>query len=200
MRPTNLRKARKGYTILELVVVLAVLIILGATIIPTLTGSYSNTRQKAAADLIRSRVVEARAKAMEQGVWYRVAINKNKTSVRVAPDGPNFSQDQGSQTTEDKFEDTVTAEVNQDSNNSQSSSGQSSNNSQSSDSSVLTNGGTDVDGDWVTVITVGPEGICKEDFKTVTVKEAQFNPLLIQVRGVVGSAGIIQAPKNGSNK
>jgi Tfp pilus assembly protein FimT len=211
MRPPR----RQAYTILELVAVLAVVIILSSVLVPAINSYYSNTRQKSTADLIRSRIVEARAKAMEQGVWYRVAINQDKTRIRVGPDGPDFSSLKpgdsdapNTKVTEDKFEEKVTAEVTTDPDNSalgeqsggQSSNGQSSGSSQSSNGSVLTNGGTAVDGEWITVITVGPEGICKEDFSTVTVKEAKFQPLLVQVRGIVGSAGIITAPNNSNSK
>jgi Tfp pilus assembly protein FimT len=209
MRPTpqtDLRRTnRDGYTVLELVVVVAILIILGSVIVPSISGYYSNTRQKSAADLIRSRVVEARAKAMEQGGWYRLAISQDKKRIRLAPDGPNFSSltpDNppafNSQVVEDTFDKDVTAEVTSDVNGSQSSSTQSSNSSQSSNDSVLTNGGVAVDGEWITVMTVGPEGICKEDLATVTVKESNFQPILVQVRGIVGSAGVLPAPKNGS--
>jgi Tfp pilus assembly protein FimT len=202
---------REGYTVLELVVVVAVLIILGAVIVPTISGYYSNTRQKSAADLIRSRVVEGRAKAMEQGIWYRLAINQDKKRIRLAPDGPNFSTltpDNppafDSQVVEDTL-DNVTAEVTNDPNSSQSSNTQSTFDAQSSNGSgangsVLINGGVAVDGDWVTVMTVGPEGICKEDFATVTVKEANFQPILIQVRGIVGSAGVLTAPSQTGSK
>jgi len=99
------------------------------------------------------------------------------------------------QVTEDKLDKEVSAEVTSDSSNSESS-----NSSQSSNTSVLTNSGVAVDGEWITVMTVGPEGICKEDLTTVSVKEADFQAILIQVRGVVGSAGILPAPKNGSKK
>jgi Tfp pilus assembly protein FimT len=200
---------RKGYTLLELVIVIAVLIVLGAVIVPTLTSSYSNTRQKSAADLIRSRVVEGRAKAMEQGVWYRLAINEDKTRIRLAPDGPNFSTltpdnppGFNAQVVEDKLEN-VTAEVIADPNNPQQSGGNSSgggSSQQTTDGNVLSNGAVAKDGEWVTVMTVGPEGICKEFFTTISVKEAKFEPILIQVRGLAGSAAIVKPPKNGGKK
>ena len=190
---------RKGYTLLELVIVIAVLIVLGAVIVPTLNSFYSNTRQKAAADLIRSRVVEARAKAIEKGVWYRLAINEDKTRIRLAPDGPDFSSltpdnppGFNSRVVEDKL-DKVTAEVIADPNNPQQSGGNSSGGSgggggqQTTDGNVLSSGAVAKDGEWVTVMTVGPEGICKEFFTTISVKESKFEPIYIQVRGLAGS-------------
>jgi Tfp pilus assembly protein FimT len=106
---------RDGYTLMELLLVMTILIILGIAIVPTIAGAYGNTRQKAAADLIRSRVVEGRAKAMEQGIWYRLAVNEDKTRIRLAPDGPSFSTltpdnppGFNSQVVEDKLEKDVT--------------------------------------------------------------------------------------------
>ncbi len=59
------RPTRPGYTVLELCVVIALLVILGAAIIPGIPGIAGNVRQKAAADLVRARMADARAKAME---------------------------------------------------------------------------------------------------------------------------------------
>lgn len=199
-----LHAERKGYTILELVIMLAVLIILGAAIIPSLAGYYGNTRQKEAADLIRSRIVEGRAKAMEQGVWYRLAVNQDKTRIRLAPDGPNFSSATPSdssalnaQVTEDTLDKEVTAEVATDPNSMQSSGG---GGSSSSSDNTLSNGAVASDGDWLTVMTVGPEGICKENATTVTVKQGKFEPILIQLRGIVGSADIILPGRGDGSK
>ena len=186
MRPSERLSRHSGYTILELVIVLAILIILGSVIVPTLANYYGNSRQVAASDLIRQRVVEGRAKAMEQGIWYRLAINQDKKRIRLAPDNQNFSSSSPSpdsspapnaQVIEDKLDGKVTAEVSFDPNDPRSS-----NNSD----------------DWLTVMTIGPEGICREQYNTtVTVKESNFQPLLIQVRGLVGSAAIVPPPNGG---
>jgi Tfp pilus assembly protein FimT len=169
-------------------VVLTIVLILGAVLIPTLAGYYGNTRQKAAADLIRSRVVEARAKAMEQGAWYRLAVNQDKTRIRLAPDNGLGGQDFSSLTApagtagpdakvvEDVL-DNASAEL------------------------ILDQGDTRTpDGEWLTVLTIGPEGICKENNTIISVKEADFQPLLIQIRGIVGSAAIVAPPKNWNKK
>jgi Tfp pilus assembly protein FimT len=182
------RHNRSGYTILELCAVIAIIVILGAVLVPLLSNSYSNSRQKAAADLIRSRIVEGRAKAMEQGTWYRLAVNSDKTRIRLAPDagvnGTDFASLQApektsfnAQVVEDKL-DHATAELQLDPND------------------TRTN-----DSDWNTIMTVGPEGICREQFNTtVVIKEEKFEPLWIQVRSILGSSGIVPAPQNGSKQ
>jgi type II secretory pathway pseudopilin PulG len=178
---------RKGYTVLEVVIVIAVLIVLGGVLVPTLSSYNGNTRQKATADLIRARIVEGRAKAMEQGAWYRLAISQDNSRIRLAPDGGVGGTDFSSLTpgdpdapdakvVEDKL-DHATAEL------------------------ILDPSDTRTpDGNWLTIMTVGPEGICKENNTTISIKEAEFQPIFIQVRGIVGSSAIVPPPKNGTKQ
>ena len=175
MRPIS---QRRGYTLLEILVVLAVLVILGAAILPSMSGYRSNTRQKSAADGVRARLADARSKAMEDGRWYRLAISTDKTRMRLAPDGPDFAS-YGTPTapaftssvSEDVFEEGVTAEVQPDPNDPQ---------------PVAT-------GDWITIATVGPDGTCKEDSVTVLVKEKNYKPIEILIRGVTGTSRFIKS-------
>jgi Tfp pilus assembly protein FimT len=170
------RTVRRGLTILELLVMLLVLIIIGAAVIPTLPTYYSNTRQKSAADGIRARLADARAKAMEQGTWYRLAIREDGRRIRLAPDGPDFASLPAdnppaldSRVTEDEFDGDVTAELVFD-----------------SDDQKVTDSG------WITVVTVGPDGTCKEDGALVRVRERDFPPIEIRVRGVTGTARFVK--------
>jgi Tfp pilus assembly protein FimT len=185
MRPAR----RKGYTVFEILIVMALLILLGAVIVPTMSSYYGNTRQKAVADLIRARIVEGRAKAMEQGTWYRVAINQDKSRIRVAPDAgvngqdfasltPGNSNAPGTTVVEDKFEN-ATAEL-------------------IIDPTDTTR--TTPDGEWITVMTIGPEGICKESDTVISVKELDYQPIQIRIRGIAASAAIVGLPTNGSKK
>jgi type II secretory pathway pseudopilin PulG len=176
------RTARQAYTLLELLVVIAVIIILGAAVTMTMDGYRSNTRQKAAADGIRTRLADARASAMEQGTWYRLAISTDGRRIRLAPDGPDFASlpadtppSYDSRVIEDQFEDGVTAEVSD----------------VSDDQAQLDSGG------WRTIATVGPEGICKEDGALITVRERNFPPIEVRVRGVIGSARVLKPQQNG---
>lgn len=176
------RTARHAYTLLELIVVLAVILILGAAVTMTIDGYHSNTRQKAAADGIRARLADARAKAMEQGTWYRLAISTDGRRIRLAPDGPDFASLPAdnppsfeSRVVEDQFAEGVTAEVID----------------ISDDQAQLDSGG------WRTIATVGPEGICKEDGALVRVREKNFTPIEIRIRGVIGSARILRPQDEG---
>src|SRR5262245_28993553 len=85
------RTTRRGYTLFEIIIILALLIILGVTLIPTINGFYGNSRQRAAADTIRGRLSDARARAMEDGMPYRVAVHQDKTRIRMAPDTDDYA-------------------------------------------------------------------------------------------------------------
>jgi Tfp pilus assembly protein FimT len=168
------RTDRHGYTLFELVCVLALIIILGGAIVPSMTGLYGNTHQRAAADILVTRLAEARGKAMEHGKPYRVAVNGDK--LRVAPDGDDFGTMQPPEgeamlavATEDTLEKatiTLTAGV---------------------------AGGTLPDPDasgWQTVATFLPDGTCRETGAVVVEvreKDRDFPPIRLQVRGVTGA-------------
>ena len=166
-------RKRRGYTLLEMVAVLAVLVILGAVIVPSLAGLYGNTKQKAAADIFRTRLAEARAKAMERGTPYRLAVHADKTRIRVGPDTENFGSgpadnppNYNSLVTEDTL-DEATIEVQLEEGDERPSDGS----------------------DWQTVATLRPDGSSKEARScTVTIKQSTFAPIVVQVRGLTGQA------------
>ncbi len=167
------RTRRPGYTLMEMMVILAILVILAAVIVPSLSGLYGNTKQRAAADIVRTRLAEARAKSMERGTPFRVAINSDKNRIRVGPDTADFSSataddppSYNSLVTEDTL-DEATVEL------------------------ILEQGDereTDTGG-WITVATMRGDGSSKESRSTtVAIKQRDFVPIQIQVRGLTGQA------------
>lgn len=208
MRPfSQSRNRRSAFTLIELMVVLVMLVVLGAVIVPTLQGMYGNSRQKASADLIRSRIAMARAKAMETGMWIRIAINSDNKRIRVGPDCQNFDNLQpgdsyapNSMVTEDHLEEGVTARITlTDSSQASNSWTQVSTGGGGGSSSTgsSTPSGSD---EWNTIVTVGPEGICREGLVRLCVDEGKFKSIYIEVRGIVASSSIIlsnEPPGNG---
>jgi Tfp pilus assembly protein FimT len=156
-----------------MVVVLVLLLILGAVIVPSLSGYYGNTKQRAATDLFRTRLAEARAKAMERGIPYRVSVMKNTNSIRVAPDGETFDSIHAddppapdSQATEDKLDSEVSFDVFLD---------------PSDDRNTPSAGG------WTTITTMKANGDSKETLMaSVVFKQNNYSPIQIQVRGLTG--------------
>jgi Tfp pilus assembly protein FimT len=78
-------------TVFEMVVVLAILVIAAAIAVPNLgILKGGGTTLNAAADTVKARWAEARARAVADGRPYRFAIIENTGKFRVAPDSPEF--------------------------------------------------------------------------------------------------------------
>jgi prepilin-type N-terminal cleavage/methylation domain-containing protein len=178
------RRHRHGYTLMELLAVVAILTALGGILVPTLSGFGGDTKVKAGADAVRARLSEARAAAIEQGRPYRVAVSEDGTRVRVAPDELGFADFEplgeegttGPVIVEDALPDTVTAVP------------------------VFDEGAqavVDEDG-WVRVVTFLPDGTCREATAAVEVREPGVHAMLIRVRGLTGAATVISVPAGGA--
>jgi hypothetical protein len=155
--------------------VLAVILVIAAVTFPTLRGLKGNSDQKAAADVVRGRIADARGMAMEFGQPYRLAISTDGTRIRLAPD----TQDFGSLPAAEHAGATVTClECRLD---------------HCTAGLVADDDGVapGSDGEWQTVGTFLPDGTCRETGTVVTVTEASFPPIRIQLRGVSGSSRVL---------
>ena len=166
------RSTRRGYTLLELVVVMAILLLLAAVVLPSIGAFRGDTRLRAAADVIRGELATARGHAMESGVPYRVAINQAGTRIRRAPDGPEFAQteafghpDGNAKVVEYAFEH-VTAEI-------------------------LAGPESAGDSEWRTIATLLPDGTALEENVVVGVREDDRQPMRIHVRGLTGTSRVV---------
>jgi prepilin-type N-terminal cleavage/methylation domain-containing protein len=165
---------RRGYTLFELIVVMAVLLMLAAVILPSVGAFRGDTRQRAGIDTVRGELAVARARAMEEGRPYRVAVSQDKKRIRRAPDSSEFAQTgafdgpSGSAAAVDYPFDYVTAEV-------------------VSESDLAPEA---VDG-WVTVAVVHPDGTCREDTVLVVITEPDNGSLRLRVRGLTGSCRVV---------
>jgi prepilin-type N-terminal cleavage/methylation domain-containing protein len=81
---------RRGFTLLELIIVLALVVILASLAYPSLTAMQRSYRVEGAADGAKAGMLTARAHAIEEGRPYRFAIVPGKGNFRVAPDSPDF--------------------------------------------------------------------------------------------------------------
>lgn len=81
---------RRGFTLFELVLVVAILLITGATVMPMMQTLWGATPINAAADTIKARMAQARARAMAENRPYRFDAMDNSGTMRVAPDSAEF--------------------------------------------------------------------------------------------------------------
>ena len=88
--PMWIRRQRRGFTLFELVLVMAILVILAAIAVPSLDGMLAYNKVQAAADQIRGAWAEAQARAINEGRAYRFSVVQNKGNFRVAPDSADF--------------------------------------------------------------------------------------------------------------
>ena len=81
---------RRGYTLFELLVVVALVLILAGMAVPSIESMYADSRLEAAADQVAGQWSAMRARAITEGRPYRFAIQPGGGDFRVAPDAPEF--------------------------------------------------------------------------------------------------------------
>jgi prepilin-type N-terminal cleavage/methylation domain-containing protein len=84
------RACRPGYSLLELVLVLAVMLIVTALALPSLKGMYGSYKLNGAVDSVRAAWAQARARAIAENRPYRFGVIPETGQYRVAPDLPDY--------------------------------------------------------------------------------------------------------------
>lgn len=166
--PRRLR--RPGFTVLELMVVLAVVLILGAILVPALSGFWANNRTKAGVDIATARLADARGAAISQGRPYRVCVSPDGRQVRVCPDESEPTEQLGTDQTAAPVweENTLPATVT------------------ITPMNVGTSATSSPDG-WITLVVFSPDGTCPEDAAfRVSEEDASVVPMTVRVRGLTG--------------
>ena len=171
---------RAGYTLVEILVVLAVIVVLGGIIASTLSGQEGNTKVKAAADDVTGDIAMARSHAMEEGRNYRLSVSQDGTKIRVSPDDAEALEQTGDDQqkpfiSEKQFALDVTLVP------------------------MATGAETapsDSEG-WIRLATFQQDGTCKEDFVDFEIRETGVAPLAVQIRGLTGHVTVnpVAAPK-----
>jgi len=82
--------ARKAFTLLELLLTVAVIAVVLAVSYPSLDAMYAGFKIQAATDTVRAAWAEARTHAINEGRPYRFSIYPGKGNFRLAPDAPEF--------------------------------------------------------------------------------------------------------------
>jgi prepilin-type N-terminal cleavage/methylation domain-containing protein len=183
--------SRRGYTLIELIAVMAILILIAAVVLPSVAGFRGDSRPRAAADAIRGELAASRARAKEEGRPYRVALSQDGKRLRRAPDDDAFASAAaadspgGAHAAVDYALEGVTASV-----------------APEQDSQPP---GPDGDG-WVTLASAQPDGTLRlttgTDSVLVSVKEeGGGGALYVRVRGLTGRVSVVANPSaNGGAK
>ncbi len=83
-RQQNTRCAR-GFTLLELMLVLAVIVAVMAVVAPAVFGPLENYRLQKAGELVRSRWAKARSEAMRTGMTYMFRFQPGQPTYEIQP-------------------------------------------------------------------------------------------------------------------
>jgi Tfp pilus assembly protein FimT len=145
-------------------------LILGAILVPSLVGFWSNNRTKAAVDITTARLSDARGAAISQGRAYRVCASPDGRQIRVCPDESELAEQLPTDSDALPFGRTDTLP----------------------DGVVLTpmqtgtaDASASADG-WVTLATFLPDGTCREDASEFQLAEPDVTPQVVRVRGLTG--------------
>src|SRR5206468_2391955 len=84
------RSHRTGFTLFEMVIVLALMVILAGIFYPSLKGMFGYFKLHGGVDSVRAAWAHARGRAIEEARPYRFAIEPGGAHYRVAPDDPKY--------------------------------------------------------------------------------------------------------------
>jgi len=106
-------KNRPGYTLMEMVCVIALIVIIMAIATPVVQSMLDDANLMAATDMVRAKAAETRAQAMESGKPWRLAFIPNTGWFQLAPDDSSDwdSMDQNSAEKEGLFRDQLPRDI-----------------------------------------------------------------------------------------
>jgi prepilin-type N-terminal cleavage/methylation domain-containing protein len=88
-------RRRRGFTLLEIVLVMAIIVMFAAISFPSIEGMYADARLQGGCDSVRAAWAEAQAHAVNESRPYRFAVVPGKGNFRVAPDSAEFWTGEG---------------------------------------------------------------------------------------------------------
>ena len=167
---------RRGFTLLEVTLVLAVIVLLGAMLWPSIEAMYGDVRLSAAADQIRARWADARTQAIEEGRPYRFATQPDG-HFRIAPDTQEFWNDGTATSTEGPADPDaqpldITEEL-----------------PKGVRFADGTTGSESGEGEWQTLVRFQPDGTADRDVE-IAFETSGSRPLHLKLRGLTGSVSV----------
>jgi prepilin-type N-terminal cleavage/methylation domain-containing protein len=171
---------RRGFTIVEVLLVAAVIVMLAAMAYPSIEAMYGDLRLTAAADQVRGRWADARTRAIEEGRPYRFATQPDG-QYKVAPDTSEFWSGSSETTAGDVNNSDTPPLVIEESL------------PQGLKFADESNSGDADSGSWQTAIKFLPDGTANAD-KTITIQADGYRPVQLRVRALTGAVTVDTLP------
>lgn len=154
---------RRGYTLLEIVLVLAIIAITGALAVPMLENMLAGDKLVSAADMVKSRLSEMQSRAREEGRAYKFTFTESGDSFRIEPCQDCAGGTMDSAPIEDKLPTNITFKG-------------------------ATASSTDGEGDSSPTfeIVVLPDGTSPQNFE-ITLAPTEGRAVVVRVRGLTGA-------------
>jgi prepilin-type N-terminal cleavage/methylation domain-containing protein len=172
--------SRRGFTLLEVTLVMAVIVLLAAMVLPSMEAMYGDVRLSAAADQVRGRWADARTKAIEEGRPYRFATQPDG-QYKIAPDTTEFWSSSGDTLGGDSNDPDSPPLVLEESL------------PQGIKFADESNSGEAGDGPWQTAIKFLPDGTANAD-RTITLQADGYRPVQLRVRALTGAVTVETLP------
>lgn len=182
-------KRRSGSSLLEILLVMAILVIVSAMSFPSLQSMYGSYKLNGGVDAVRSAWADARARAIEEGRPYRFAVEQDGSSYRVAPhqddywtggNGPSDDPNGAGLILEKSLPSGVRFAVNGEAPAAVASDEPT---KDSLDEKPVTAA------NWTTAVVFKPDGTAEEDVK-VTFSVSGCRPTSLQLRGLTGNVSV----------
>jgi type II secretory pathway pseudopilin PulG len=189
VRKSDVSAPRFAYTLLEVALVLAIIVVMVALSYPSLEGMYATYRLQASADAIRARWAEARSQAVNEGRPYRFAVAWERGNYRFAPDSPEFwrgDESPGGDNPPGSFlivKDSLPRGV-------RFTAGEAAGSSSPSapdEMSVPTS--DDAPSSWTNIVTFLPDGTASDDVEIV-LQARSARPLVLRLRALTGTVSV----------
>lgn len=88
-----MRRIRSGFTLLELMLVMVILVIAASLSLPAMEAMMADGRLKAARDMVRARWADIRGLAMREGRPYKFSIIQQTGKFRIEPEDVSAPSD-----------------------------------------------------------------------------------------------------------
>lgn len=186
------RSPQAAFTLLEIMLTLAVIVVILAITYPSLETMYSQSRMTAGADGFKAGMLTARAQAVEEGIPYRVALIPGQGNFRVAPDLANYWGGNGSSPPHDADNPSIIVEDNLPK-------GVifgESDTPQQPDKDAETVRENVTPSEYKTVAVFMPDGTARDDYK-VLLCSRNGHPLWIALRSLTGEVSVVRYQTEG---